>query len=66
MYHVVLLKAGIANMQTALDLEHMICTTRLERTEDDGTLLLTTVRFKIVKLSRHARAVESLVEAELK
>jgi hypothetical protein len=64
-YEVVLPKAGATNMQTALDLELMNCTSGLERTEDDWTGLLKQVGFKIVDISRHPRAVESVIEAEL-
>jgi hypothetical protein len=64
-YEVVLPKVGATNMQTALDLELMNCTSGLERTEDDWTRLLKQVGFKIVGISRHPRAVESVIEAEL-
>jgi hypothetical protein len=64
-YEVVLPKVGATNMQTSLDLELMNCTSGLERTEDDWTRLLKQVGFKIVDISRHPRAVESVIEADL-
>jgi hypothetical protein len=48
-----------------LDLELMSCTSGLERTEDDWTRLLKEAGFRIITISRHARAVESVIEAEV-
>jgi hypothetical protein len=64
-YEIVLPKAGATNMQTTLDLELMNCTSGLERTEDDWNRLLKQVGFRIVDISRHPRAVESVIDAEL-
>jgi hypothetical protein len=64
-YEIVLPKVGATNMQTTLDLELMNCTSGLERSEDDWTRLLKQVGFGIVSISRHPRAVESVIEAEL-
>lgn len=64
-YEVVLPEAGATNMQTSLDLELMNCTSGMERTEDDWISLLKQAEFKIVDISRHPRAVESVIEAEL-
>jgi hypothetical protein len=64
-YEVVLPKVGATNMQTTLDLELMSCTSGLERTEDDWTRLLKEAGFRIITISRHARAVESVIEAEV-
>jgi hypothetical protein len=65
LYEVVLPKTGATNMQTSLDLCLMNLTSGLERTEDTWAKLLKQVGFRIVSISRHPRAVESVIEAEL-
>ncbi|KAH7080976.1 hypothetical protein FB567DRAFT_571493 [Paraphoma chrysanthemicola] len=64
-YEVVLPSMGATNMQTMLDLEIMNCTSGVERTEAHWVSLLQQVGFRIVEISRHPRAVESVIEADL-
>jgi hypothetical protein len=64
-YEIVLPRTGATSFQTTLDLLLMSCTSGLERTEDDWARMLKMAGFKIVDISRHARAVESVIEAEL-
>lgn len=64
-YEVVLPAQGATSLMTTLDLQLMNCTSGLERTEQNWKDLLAQVGFKIVSISRHARAVESVIEAEL-
>jgi hypothetical protein len=64
-YEVVLPKKGGTNLMTTLDLQLMNCTSGLERTEDHWARLLKEAGFRIVNISRHTRAVESVIGAEL-
>lgn len=48
-----------------LDLQLMDCVSGLERTEQHWTELLKEAGFSINSISRHLRAVESAIEAEL-
>ena len=50
---------------TTLDLQLMNVLSGLERTEDHWGRLLEGCDLKIVKIWRHPRAVESVIEAEL-
>lgn len=64
-YEIVLPATGATGLMTTLDLQLMNCTSGLERTEQNWRELLRTVGLKIVTISRHPRAVESVIEAEL-
>jgi hypothetical protein len=64
-YEVVLPKKGATNMMMTLDLQLMNCTSGLERTEEHWERLLSEAGFSIVGISRHPRAVESVIEANL-
>jgi hypothetical protein len=64
-YEVVLPDKGATSLMTTLDLELMSCVSRLERTEDHWSRLLNQAGFKISNVSRHPRAVESVIEAEI-
>lgn len=64
-YEVVLPAQGANSLMTTLDLQLMNCTSGLERTEGHWKELLTQVGFKVVGISSHPRAVESVIEAEL-
>lgn len=64
-YEVVLPAKGATSLMTTLDLQLMNCVSGLERTEEHWTKLLNQVGFKINSISRHPRAVESVIEAEI-
>jgi hypothetical protein len=64
-YEVVLPKQGATNLMTTLDLQLMNCTSGMERTEEHWARLLAEAGFRIVNISRHPRAVESVIEADL-
>ncbi|KAI4671252.1 uncharacterized protein J4E88_009285 [Alternaria novae-zelandiae] len=64
-YEVVLPKKGATNLMTTLDLQLMNCTSGMERTEEHWATLLKEAGFRIVEISRHPRAVESVIEADL-
>lgn len=64
-YEVVLPAKGATSLMTTLDLQLLNCTSGLERTEEHWRKLLGSVGFKINSISRHPRAVESVIEAEL-
>jgi hypothetical protein len=64
-YEVVLPAEGANSLMTTLDLQLMSCVSGLERTEDHWSNLLSQAGFKIKSVSRHPRAVESVIEAEL-
>ncbi|KAF2016211.1 S-adenosyl-L-methionine-dependent methyltransferase [Aaosphaeria arxii CBS 175.79] len=64
-YEVVLPKKGATSLMTTLDLQLMNCTSGLERTEEHWGRLLEEAGFKIVGISKHPRAVESVIEADL-
>ncbi|RAR00454.1 S-adenosyl-L-methionine-dependent methyltransferase [Stemphylium lycopersici] len=64
-YEVVLPKKGATSLITTLDLQLMNCTSGMERTEEHWGSLLGAAGFRITGIWRHARAVESVIEAEL-
>lgn len=64
-YEVVLPKKGAASLTTTLDLQVMSCMSNIIRTEEHWGRLLGEAGFKIVGISRHPRAVESIIEADL-
>lgn len=64
-YEVVLSKKGAASLTTTLDLQIMSCLSHGVRTEEHWGKLLAEAGFKIVDVSRHPRAVESVIEADL-
>ncbi|KAH6616292.1 hypothetical protein C7974DRAFT_441875 [Boeremia exigua] len=64
-YEVVLPAKGATSLMTTLDLQLMNCVSGLERTEEHWHDLLETAGFQINSISRHDRAVESVIEAEL-
>lgn len=64
-YEVVLPAEGASSLMTTLDLQLMNCVSGLERTEGHWSKLLGQAGFKINNVSRHPRAVESVIEAEI-
>lgn len=64
-YEVVLPNKGATSLMTTLDLQLMNCTSGMERTEEHWGRLLSEAGFRVVGISRHPRAVESVIEAEL-
>lgn len=64
-YEMVIPASGAARLMTTLDLQLMSCLSGLERTEEQWRRLLGSVGFRIESISRHSRAVESVIEAEL-
>lgn len=64
-YEVVLPAKGATSLMTTLDLQLMNCVSGLERTEQHWSGLLKQAGFRINTISRHPRAVESVIEAEL-
>lgn len=64
-YEMVIPVQGAAKLMTTLDLELMSCLSGMERTEEQWRKLLGGLGFNIVSISRHPRAVESVIEVEL-
>lgn len=64
-YEVVLPAKGATSLMTTLDLQLMNCVSGLERTEQHWNDLLKEAGFSISRISRHPRAVESVIEAQL-
>lgn len=64
-YEMVIPAKGASAFMTTLDLQLMSLISGLERTEEQWTDLLAGVGFGIVSISRHPRAAESVIEAEL-
>lgn len=64
-YEIVMPSQGATSLMTTLDLQLMNVTSGFERTEENWSNLLGEVGLKIVGISRHPRAVESVIEAEL-
>lgn len=62
---VVLPAEGATSLMMTLDLQLMICVSGLERTEQHWTDLLEEAGFSINSISRHPRAMESVIEAEM-
>lgn len=63
-YEIVLPAQGASSMMTTMDLQLMACTSGLERTEAHWRQLLGGVGFEVISISRHPRAIESVIEAE--
>ncbi|KAI4595855.1 hypothetical protein KJ359_006494 [Pestalotiopsis sp. 9143b] len=63
-YEIVLPVQGASSMMTTMDLQLMACTSGLERTEAHWRQLLGGVGFEVISISRHPRAIESVIEAE--
>lgn len=64
-YEIVLPATGATRFMATLDLQLMNVLSGLERTEAHWTRLLEGCGLKIVGISRHPMAVESVIEAEL-
>ncbi|KUI69110.1 Demethylsterigmatocystin 6-O-methyltransferase [Cytospora mali] len=64
-YEMVLPAKGATSLMSTLDLQLMNCLSGLERTEEHWRRLLEGVGLRVVSVSRHPRAVESVIEAEL-
>lgn len=64
-YEMVIPVMGATSVMTTLDLQLMNCLSGLERTEDQWRRLLSGIGLEIVSISRHPRAVESVIEAGL-
>lgn len=64
-YEIVLPARGAASLMTTLDLQLMNVTSGLERTEGHWRRLLEGCGLRILGISRHPMAVESVIEAEL-
>lgn len=64
-YEVVMPEEGATHLQTTLDLALMSCTSGIERTERAWRELLAETGFRVVGISRHPRAIESVIEAEI-
>lgn len=64
-YEIVMPSQGATSLMTSLDLQLMNCTSGFERTEENWSNLLGEVGLKIIGISRHPQAVESVIEAEL-
>lgn len=64
-YEIVLPEQGATSLMTTLDLQLMNICSGLERTEQHWRKLLKQAGLRVVGISRHQRAVESVIEAEL-
>lgn len=64
-YEIVLPPRGATHLMTTLDLALMSCTSGLERTEEAWRGLLKEAGFRMNSISKHPRAVESVIEAEI-
>lgn len=64
-YEMVIPARGASSSMTTMDVAMMTWLSGTERTEEQWRKLLGGLGFKIVSISRHARAVESVIEAEL-
>lgn len=64
-YEIVLPAKGASSIMATLDLQVMNVLSGLERTEDHWVRLLERSGLRFVGISRHPRAVESVIEAEL-
>jgi hypothetical protein len=64
-YEIVLPAEGATSLMTTLDLQLMSCVSGLERTEEHWSRLLGQAGFKINNVSKHPRAIESVIEAEI-
>lgn len=64
-YETVLPAQGASSLMTTLDLQLMNIVSGLERTESHWRKLLESVGLRVVGISSHFRALESVIEAEL-
>lgn len=64
-YEIMLPKKGATTVQTTIDILLMKVTSGMERTEEQWRRLLGQAGFKIIGVSRHPTAVESVIEADL-
>ncbi|KAI7787340.1 S-adenosyl-L-methionine-dependent methyltransferase [Diaporthe eres] len=64
-YEIVIPNKGATSLMTTLDLQLMNTTSGFERTEEEWRSLPGGSGFSIVGISRHPRAVQSVIEAEL-
>lgn len=64
-YEIMIPARGASAFMTTLDLLMMSVVSGLERTEEQWTALLARIGLRIVSISRHPRASESVIEAEL-
>lgn len=64
-YEIVMPSRGATSLMTTLDLQLMNCTSGFERTEENWRNLLSEAGLRITSISRHPRAVESVIEAEI-
>lgn len=64
-YEIVIPPKGATPLMTTMDLALMYMVSGLERTEERWKALLSGVGLRVVSISRHPRAVESVIEAEL-
>lgn len=64
-YEVVLPSRGATSLITTLDLQLMNIVSGLERTKDHCRRLLEGRGMRIVGISKHPMAVESVIEAEV-
>lgn len=65
-YEMVIPAKDASILMSTLDLQLMCCLSGLERTEEQWRRLLDGVGFRIVSISRHPRAAESVIDAELR
>lgn len=65
LYEMVIPAKGASAVQTTLDLALMSVCSGLERTEEQWKSLLDAAGLRIVSISRHPRAAESVIEVEL-
>lgn len=64
-YEMVLPARGATRFATTMDLQMMNVLSGLERTEDHWKRLLEGCGLRVVGISKHPRAIESVIEAEL-
>ncbi|ETS85416.1 hypothetical protein PFICI_03441 [Pestalotiopsis fici W106-1] len=64
-YEVVLPPKGATSFAGAIDMCLMTMTSGRERTEADWKQMIEAVRLRVVRIDRHDRAVESVIEVEL-
>lgn len=65
LYEVVMPSKGATTMACTMDMSLMSMNSGMERTEAHWKQMLESVGLKIVRIARHKRAVESVIEAEL-
>lgn len=65
LYEVVMPAKGATAMAATMDMSLMSMNSGMERTEAHWKQLVEAAGLKIVRIDRHDRAVESVIEAEL-